>query len=219
MVWRPLQAIARLVVEQLGGPAANHRALQARWAACSAAVKRARHSVVVRVSASLVNANALSWCRMRSRICVGLSMFTKLRPYRSFKSVTDTVRSTCADPDSSFGCTVSRVIIMMSNPLDLISEARSSAWQMVLGAVSSPIEGGLAAALELSGECVAQLGVPLLQVPIGSLSVGLSRHRAVLFKYLADASSLQCRLLRGSYIGVISACVPTRAGSSCEPSL
>lgn len=43
--------------------------------------------------------------------------------------------------------------------------------------------------------------VPPLQVPIGSLNVGLSRHRAVLFKYLADASSLKCRLLRGSYIG------------------
>ncbi|CAM8913631.1 unnamed protein product [Rhodiola kirilowii] len=34
-------------------------------------------------------------------------------------------------------------------------------------------------------------------VPIGSLSVGLCRHRALLFKILADAISLPCRITKG----------------------
>ncbi|XP_057422709.1 serine/threonine-protein kinase CTR1-like isoform X2 [Lotus japonicus] len=34
-------------------------------------------------------------------------------------------------------------------------------------------------------------------VPIGSLSVGLCRHRAILFKVLADAIGLPCRITRG----------------------
>ncbi|KAJ1419498.1 Serine-threonine/tyrosine-protein kinase, catalytic domain [Sesbania bispinosa] len=34
-------------------------------------------------------------------------------------------------------------------------------------------------------------------VPIGSLSVGLCRHRAILFKVLADAIDLPCRIARG----------------------
>lgn len=38
-------------------------------------------------------------------------------------------------------------------------------------------------------------------LPIGALSVGLPRHRALLFKTLADACELPCRLLRGSAIG------------------
>ena len=37
--------------------------------------------------------------------------------------------------------------------------------------------------------------------PIGSLSVGLARHRALLFKALADACELPCRMLRGPSIG------------------
>ncbi len=39
-------------------------------------------------------------------------------------------------------------------------------------------------------------------LPIGALSVGLARHRALLFKTLADACELPCRLLRGPAIGV-----------------
>ena len=35
-----------------------------------------------------------------------------------------------------------------------------------------------------------------LLVPIGSISPGLSRHRALLFKYLADLLCIPCRLLR-----------------------
>ena len=39
------------------------------------------------------------------------------------------------------------------------------------------------------------------QVPIGELKVGLARHRALLFKFLADSSNLKSRILRGSYTG------------------
>lgn len=40
-----------------------------------------------------------------------------------------------------------------------------------------------------------------LVAPIGSLAVGLARHRALLFKALADACELPCRMLRGPSIG------------------
>ena len=36
-------------------------------------------------------------------------------------------------------------------------------------------------------------------IPIGQLSVGLPRHRSLLFKALADACELPCRLLRGRF--------------------
>jgi len=36
-----------------------------------------------------------------------------------------------------------------------------------------------------------------LVVRVGDLAVGLARHRALLFKALADACKLPCRLLRG----------------------
>ena len=38
-----------------------------------------------------------------------------------------------------------------------------------------------------------------IALPIGALSVGLARHRSLLFKSLADASELPCRLLRGRF--------------------
>lgn len=38
-----------------------------------------------------------------------------------------------------------------------------------------------------------------LALPIGALRVGLARHRSLLFKSLADASELPCRLLRGRF--------------------
>ena len=44
-----------------------------------------------------------------------------------------------------------------------------------------------------------------LVLPLGALPVGLARHRALLFKALADASELPCQLLRGpSYLGAHS---------------
>ena len=39
-------------------------------------------------------------------------------------------------------------------------------------------------------------------LPIGSQAIGLPRHRALLFKTLADACELPCRMLRGAAIGV-----------------
>lgn len=36
-------------------------------------------------------------------------------------------------------------------------------------------------------------------LPLGSLDVGISRHRALLFKVLADRINLPCRLVKGSY--------------------
>ncbi|PIA31737.1 hypothetical protein AQUCO_04900198v1 [Aquilegia coerulea] len=36
-------------------------------------------------------------------------------------------------------------------------------------------------------------------LPIGSLNIGLSRHRALLFKVLADDVGVQCRLIKGSH--------------------
>ncbi|CAI0384249.1 unnamed protein product [Linum tenue] len=40
-------------------------------------------------------------------------------------------------------------------------------------------------------------------LPIGSINIGLSRHRALLFKVLADTINLPCRLVKGShYTGV-----------------
>ena len=45
-------------------------------------------------------------------------------------------------------------------------------------------------------------------LPIGSLAVGLPRHRALLFKTLADACELPCCLLRGDALGKPTCCLP-----------
>ena len=52
---------------------------------------------------------------------------------------------------------------------------------------------------EAAGQLKGQAGSIVL--PIGRLSVGLARHRALLFKTLADACELPCRMLRGPHIG------------------
>ena len=52
---------------------------------------------------------------------------------------------------------------------------------------------------EATGQLKAQAGSIVL--PIGRLRVGLARHRALLFKTLADACELPCRMLRGPHIG------------------
>ena len=38
-------------------------------------------------------------------------------------------------------------------------------------------------------------------LPIGAVKVGLARHRALLFKCLADACRLPCRVVRGEHLG------------------
>ncbi|KAL2491818.1 Serine/threonine-protein kinase EDR1 [Abeliophyllum distichum] len=55
--------------------------------------------------------------------------------------------------------------------------------------------------LERSMELRTSLHTTVL--PIGSLKIGLSRHRALLFKVLADSVGIPCRLVKGShYTGV-----------------
>ncbi|KAK9290619.1 hypothetical protein L1049_008791 [Liquidambar formosana] len=46
-------------------------------------------------------------------------------------------------------------------------------------------------------ECRDDLNLGSVVVPIGSLSVGLCRHRALLFKVLADTIDLRCRIAKG----------------------
>ncbi|THG05977.1 hypothetical protein TEA_000235 [Camellia sinensis var. sinensis] len=59
----------------------------------------------------------------------------------------------------------------------------------------------LARWMEISTELRTSLHTSVL--PIGSLKIGLSRHRALLFKVLADNVGLPCRLVKGShYTGV-----------------
>ncbi|OIT39610.1 PREDICTED: serine/threonine-protein kinase EDR1 [Nicotiana attenuata] len=59
----------------------------------------------------------------------------------------------------------------------------------------------LAKWMEISNELRTSLHTSVL--PIGSLKVGLSRHRALLFKVLADHVGIPCRLVKGShYTGV-----------------
>lgn len=40
-----------------------------------------------------------------------------------------------------------------------------------------------------------------LVIYIGQLSIGLARHRALLFKTLADACRLPCKMVRGKHLG------------------
>ena len=48
--------------------------------------------------------------------------------------------------------------------------------------------------------CVAELTrLGKRVVLIGELRVGICRHRALLFKYLADLLGLRCRVARGEY--------------------
>ncbi|OMO96432.1 hypothetical protein COLO4_15253 [Corchorus olitorius] len=59
----------------------------------------------------------------------------------------------------------------------------------------------LAKWMERSTELRTSLHTSML--PIGSINIGLSRHRALLFKVLADSINLACRLVKGShYTGV-----------------
>ncbi|XP_010041776.2 serine/threonine-protein kinase EDR1 [Eucalyptus grandis] len=55
----------------------------------------------------------------------------------------------------------------------------------------------LARWMERSTELRTSLQTSVL--PIGSINVGLSRHRALLFKVLADSINLACRLVKGSH--------------------
>ncbi|PON73922.1 Mitogen-activated protein kinase kinase kinase [Parasponia andersonii] len=76
--------------------------------------------------------------------------------------------------------------------------------ELVAGHMGGPVKDAnimLARWMERSLESRASLHTSVL--PIGSITVGLSRHRALLYKVLADNIKMPCRLLKGShYTGV-----------------
>ncbi|KAM7273670.1 hypothetical protein ACFE04_028334 [Oxalis oulophora] len=72
--------------------------------------------------------------------------------------------------------------------------------ELVTGHMGGPVKDAnqiLAKWTEKSTELRTSLHASVL--PIGSVNVGLSRHRALLFKVLADSITLPCRLVKGSY--------------------
>ncbi|XP_044499201.1 serine/threonine-protein kinase EDR1-like [Mangifera indica] len=75
---------------------------------------------------------------------------------------------------------------------------------LVTGLMGGPVKDAnimLARWMERSTELRRSLQTSVL--PIGSINIGLSRHRALLFKVLADSVKLPCRLVKGShYTGV-----------------
>ncbi|KAK6911446.1 hypothetical protein RJ641_023539, partial [Dillenia turbinata] len=76
--------------------------------------------------------------------------------------------------------------------------------ELVTGHMGGPVRDAnviLAQWMEKKTELKRSLHTNVL--PIGSLNVGLSRHRALLFKVLADNVGIPCRLVKGShYTGV-----------------
>ncbi|XP_008450756.2 serine/threonine-protein kinase EDR1 [Cucumis melo] len=76
--------------------------------------------------------------------------------------------------------------------------------ELVMGHMGGPVKDPhfmLARWMERSTELRTSLHTSVL--PIGSINIGLSRHRALLFKVLADSIKMPCRLVKGShYTGV-----------------
>ncbi|XP_022155390.1 serine/threonine-protein kinase EDR1 [Momordica charantia] len=76
--------------------------------------------------------------------------------------------------------------------------------ELVMGHMGGPVKDAnfmLARWMERSTELRTSLHTSVL--PIGSINIGLSRHRALLFKVLADSIKMPCRLVKGShYTGV-----------------
>ncbi|XP_054804335.1 serine/threonine-protein kinase EDR1-like isoform X2 [Prosopis cineraria] len=76
--------------------------------------------------------------------------------------------------------------------------------ELVTGHMGGPVKDAnivLAKWMERSTELRTSLHTSVL--PLGSINIGLSRHRALLFKALADNIKMPCRLVKGShYTGV-----------------
>ncbi|KAI9098949.1 hypothetical protein K1719_024716 [Acacia pycnantha] len=76
--------------------------------------------------------------------------------------------------------------------------------ELVTGHMGGPVKDAniaLAKWMERSTELRISLHTSVL--PLGSINIGLSRHRALLFKVLADNIKMPCRLVKGShYTGV-----------------
>eukprot|EP00884_Botryococcus_braunii_P009129 jgi/Botrbrau1/18217/Bobra.53_1s0074.1 len=78
-----------------------------------------------------------------------------------------------------------------------------------LASVVAKRMGGACSLLDLKQNYQAYFAVlraerTSMVVPIGALEVGLPRHRALLFKTLADACELPCKILRGLNLGLAS---------------
>ncbi|KAK8508753.1 hypothetical protein V6N12_034858 [Hibiscus sabdariffa] len=72
--------------------------------------------------------------------------------------------------------------------------------ELVTGHMGGPVKDAnmiLSKWMERSTELRKSLHSSVL--PIGSINIGLSRHRALLFKVLADSIRLPCRLVKGSH--------------------
>ncbi|KAB1202765.1 Serine/threonine-protein kinase EDR1 [Morella rubra] len=76
--------------------------------------------------------------------------------------------------------------------------------ELVTGHMGGPVKDAnvmVARWMERRAELRTTLNTSVL--PIGSINIGLSRHRALLFKVLADSMRMPCRLVKGShYTGV-----------------
>ncbi|KAL9249166.1 putative serine/threonine-protein kinase SIS8 [Drosera capensis] len=81
---------------------------------------------------------------------------------------------------------------------ELVQEIANLVSDYMGGAVGDP-DSILRAWRSLSYSLRTTLGSMVL--PLGSLTIGLARHRALLFKVLADSISLPCRLVKGQYTG------------------
>ncbi|KAG9451981.1 hypothetical protein H6P81_004885 [Aristolochia fimbriata] len=93
----------------------------------------------------------------------------------------------------SLDCPVTQVSILVQRIADLVTEH--------MGGPVRDANDVLARWMERSTDLRTSLHTSVL--PIGCLNVGLSRHRALLFKVLADHIGLPCRLVKGShYTGI-----------------
>ncbi|KAF5198725.1 Serine/threonine-protein kinase EDR1 [Thalictrum thalictroides] len=79
-------------------------------------------------------------------------------------------------------------------PSDLVQELASLVAHYMGGPVGNP-ESMLKAWRDLSNSLRATLNSMVL--PLGYLTIGLARHRALLFKVLADSVDIPCRLMKG----------------------
>jgi serine/threonine-protein kinase CTR1 len=67
--------------------------------------------------------------------------------------------------------------------------------------------GGVAAREEdlragwLQASAAAKVDSRSIAIPLGALTAGTSRHRALLFKLLADALNVRCQLVKGKFFG------------------
>ncbi|KAF3972075.1 hypothetical protein CMV_004380 [Castanea mollissima] len=94
--------------------------------------------------------------------------------------------------------------IALDCPVTEVSVLAQRLAELVTGHMGGPVKDAnimLARWMERRTELRTSLQTSVL--PIGSINIGLSRHRALLFKALADNIKMPCRLVKGShYTGV-----------------